>query len=132
MGKLRDLNRGFKKERARTRAFQLSKSLQEFYANNLVGATQRDEVGDIRRAFEHAMEQLNVAHDHATSRISEQYMQFELDYLRASQEWKVNNPGMEWHREGIRGVFAGAFWRNMARRAGALKINVNGTEEKAD
>ena len=130
MGILRKLNQRAKAEKQKGKAYKLSKSLQEFYAKHLVSAWQRGRVDDIRKMYEWKQNQLDAAHDFSSSRLSEEFMQYELDYLYASDQFKQDNPGMEWHPKGIKGVFKKAFWSNLIKRGMKLGIKFKQDEQR--
>lgn len=119
---VRSRARMIRSARARTKNVELSEKLTKFYATNLVSDWQRKDVKAIRDAYEIKQKDLAVAHDIAASRLADTYMRFEYDYLLASNDFKIKNPGMEWHDRGVMGIFSGAFWRNIGRRAGMLGI----------
>lgn len=131
MGYLAKLNRGRKKELAKARAYQLSKELQRFYSTHTFSTWQQERVKEIRALYEARLKDLEVAHDHAASRCSEEFMQFELDYALASDAFKEKNPGMEWTPSGVKGLFAKAFWKNLMTRAKKFGVNLNAKEEPA-
>lgn len=120
MGFLGKFNRALKAEKARTRAYKLSRGLQEFYASHFFSTWQRKQVDIIHKDYEEKQKELDVARDHASSRLSENFMQFELDYLMASDEYKEQNPGMQLHESGVKGLFSRAFWHNLGVRAKKL------------
>ena len=122
--------RGFRNERAKTRAYKLSRDLQTFYATHFVSVWQRERVADIRKLFEKRIKDLEMAHDHAASRTSEEYMQLEVDYLVASDQFKEKNPGeeMTWSPGTGMGIMARAFFKNLVTRAKSLGLNWHGKE----
>lgn len=129
MGMQKMLSRFNRNEKARTKAYKLSREIQKFYANHYVAQWQQDRVSSIRTLFEAAMKNLEKAHDYSASRTSEEFMQFELDFLFASNKFREENPpGMEWHPEGVKGIFYKAFWKNLMIRAKMLGINLYGKE----
>lgn len=95
MGYLGKMHRALKAERQRSAAYKLSRALQEFYASHLVSKWQRDRVNEIRALYEDKRKDLDIAHDHACSRLSEEFMEFELEYLKASDTFKEENEGAE-------------------------------------
>lgn len=103
-------------ERARSRAYKLSREIQHFYANHMMAPWQHSRIGEIRALYEAAQKKLAKAHDLGSSRISEEFMQLELDTLFAMEQFRENNPGQEWHPDGIRGFFYKAFWKNIYKR----------------
>ena len=102
--------------RRRRANVELSAKLSQFYSSNFVSPWQRKGVDVIRKDYEEKLQKLSVAHDIAASKLSDEYMKFELDYLWASREFKKDNPGQEMDGIGRAGVFSGAFWRNMSAR----------------
>ena len=113
---------GRRAEERKTAAYKMSRKLQEFYASHLVSEWQRKEVDIIHADYEEKQKNLDIAHDHASSRLSENFMQFELDYLMASQEYKEENPGMQLAPAGMKGLFSRAFWNNLKVRAEQLGV----------
>lgn len=126
---LKKLNRSMKAERQRTLAYKLSKQISEFYATNAVSPWQKERVSDIRKLFQEKEHDLAVAHDHAVSRLSEQFMEFELDYLRASQQFKVTNPGEEMEFKAKGGFFSRVFMTNLIKKAKEIGFNYGGKKE---
>ncbi len=117
----------YRKEKlAAQKAYQLSKALQEFYSSHPLSIWQKEKVDEIRNRYKLKQKELNVAHDIASSRLSEAFMQFELDYLYASEEYRKENPGMEWHTSGIKGLFTKAFWANLSKKAEQIGLNFYG------
>lgn len=135
--------------RRETPAYKLSRDLQEWYATHLLSPWQREYVDSLRRQYEIGEHKLqnahyrgaqviaseffgsefeakiddhNKMHDVATSKLSEKFMQLELDYLNLTNEWKKNNPDREWHPSGLKGLITRAFWRNIYKRAQGLGI----------
>ena len=127
MGFARQLHRGEKKElQENNKAYRLSKELQHFYANHFMSPWQKGKVGEIRAMYEHKQKGLDRAHDVASSRLSEEFMQFELDYIMASDQFKKDNPGKEWAPSGIKGLFSKAFWVNLVRTGRKMGVDLIG------
>ncbi|MEK7068562.1 MAG: hypothetical protein AAB964_01970 [Patescibacteria group bacterium] len=127
MGFQRQLHRGDKKELSENnKAYRLSKELQHFYANHFLSPWQKTKIGEIRALYEHKQKGLDRAHDIASSRLSEEFMQFELDYAFASDQFKKENPGKEWAPSGIKGLLSKAFWVNLVRKGRELGVNLVG------
>lgn len=124
MGMLRKLGRMNHNERAKSKAYKLSRELQHWYASHFLSAWQREKIAEIRAVYESKQKQLDRAHDIASSQLSEEYMQFELDYAVTSNKFKEDNPGEEWAPSGIRGLFAKAFWVNLAKRAKLMGVSL--------
>ena len=130
MGLAKMMSRGFRNERAKTRAYKLSREIQTFYASHFVSKWQRDRVDDIRKLYEERQKDLQLAHDHACSRVSEEFMQLELDYLMTSNSFKEKpeNVGQEmtWSPGAGMGIMARAFLKNMVTRAKTLGLDWHG------
>lgn len=133
MGYLKKIGRHYRNERVKTRAYNLSKQLSEWYATHPVAPWQTQRAQDIRDLYEKRVKDLELAHDHAASRTSEEYMQLELDYLMASHEFRNKNPQsseMPWSPGASMGIMAKAFLKNLLVKAKSLGLNWNG--EKAN
>lgn len=130
MGFTRSYNRSLRNARAKTRAYKLSREIQTFYASHFVSKWQRDRVDDIRKLYEEREKDLALAHDHACSRVSEEFMQLELDYLMTSNSFKEKpeNVGQEmtWSPGAGMGIMARAFLKNMVTRAKSLGLDWHG------
>lgn len=149
MGTQRQLSRMEGNQRRATTAYKLSRDLQTFYGTHFVSEWQRDYVAAIRKTYEQKLHALEASHyqgslqiakdffgeeydkkikdhntilDYSASQLSEKYMQLELDYLMASEEYKKKNPGKKWHPGGVRGLFSSAFWHNLFARADQLGV----------
>ncbi len=109
----------------RTANIELSEKLTKFYATHMLSPWQREEVDKIRKTYEEKNAELAMAHDVASSRLSDRFMQFELDWLVMSNDFKENNPGKEWHPSGLKGVFSRAFWANMFQRGDQMGVTLN-------
>lgn len=72
--------------------------------------------------YEKKISDHNKMHDIAASKLSERFMQLELDYLNLTDEWKKTHPNMVWHPSGVKGFFTRAFWHNMQVRAKSLGL----------
>ena len=62
-------------------------------------------------------------------------MQFELEYLMASDRFKDKKPvgsEMPWKPEGMNGIFARAFWKNLYLKIKANGINTHAAQEKTE
>lgn len=124
MGALKKLSRAMRADRARTRNVALSKQIMEFYQTHPIHAWQTENVKQIRGVYEEKQKDLDRAHDIGSSELSDVFMQFELDYLRASHDFAEKNPGMEYHPKGLKGLFTKAFWRNLTRQGKVLGIDL--------
>ena len=113
MGILKSLNRWRKKELTKVRAYGLAKELTLFYERHFVSPWQKSKVDEIRAMYEVKQKNLGKAYDIASSRLSEEFMMYELEYLRASESFKKDNPSKEWVPDGVRGYLTKAFWRNL-------------------
>lgn len=102
-------------EEARKPAVALSKRIQEFYATHLVSQWQRDKVQEIRNDYQEKQRGLDVAHNIASSKLSEQYMDFELEYLVTSDRLKEGNGGYEPYHRDIRRFVSPAFYKGVGR-----------------
>ncbi len=119
------MHRALKAERQRSAAYKLSRALQEFYASHMVSKWQRDRVNEIRALYEDKQKDLNIAHDHACSRLSEEFMDFELEYLRVSDKFKEENEGeeMPWNVNGKTPFIA-----SLINRAKAFGLRLHGSK----
>ena len=116
--------------RARQYNVDLSEKLTTFYASHAVSSWQKAEVDKIRKAYEAKEQELNIAHDMGMSRISDRFMQLELDWLMASDDFKQNNPGKEWHPSGVKGLLSKAFWTNLFKSAKEAGVNLTPSNGK--
>lgn len=98
-------------EEAKKPAVALSKRLQQFYATHMVSTWQKDKVNEIRAVYQDKQDGLDAAHDIASSKLSEEYMQFELEYLETSHRLKDGNGGQEPYHRDFRRFISPAFWR---------------------
>jgi hypothetical protein len=131
MGIARQIGQWRRSEKAKTRGYKLSKELQLWYGNHYVSPWQQGKINEIRALYEKRQQDLARAHDYSASRLSEEFMQFELDYLFTSDKFKADNPGKEWAPTGVRGIFYKAFWKNLMKKADALGITLHGKTEAA-
>lgn len=117
--------------RARNANVRLTEQLTEFYGTHPISKWQQDEIDKIRKAYEEKNRDLAIAHDIASSRLSDKFMQLELDYIRGSHEFKEKNPGLQWVPSGIDGFFSSAFWYNLRQRAKSLGVQFTYGQETA-
>ena len=73
----------------------MAKEIEQWYATHFVAPWQRANVAEIRRQHEEKQEALRIAHDNAASRVSDEYAAFELEYLKASDEFRNKKPDAE-------------------------------------
>lgn len=132
MGILHKVNQKLKAEEKKKKAYQLSKALQEFYESHLISQWQQGEINKIRKDYEEKQKALNIAHDIASSQLSEQFMQFELDYLYSSDEFKKDNPGINGSVRGIKNIFKKEFWGNLKTRLKNLTSSIEPNGERAE
>ena len=113
MGRISSLSRARRAEEAKKPAVALSKKLQQFYGSHMVSDWQRQKVQEIRDVYKDKQDGLDAAHDIASSKLSEEYMQFELEYLETSDRMKTENGGQEPYHKDFRRFVSPAFWRQI-------------------
>jgi|CXWL01.1.fsa_nt_gi cation transport regulator ChaB len=118
MGNISRASRARRAEEAKKPAVALSKKLQQFYASHMVSTWQREKVQEIRDVYKDKQDGLDAAHDIASSKLSEEYMAFELEYLEKSQEMKTENGGQEPYHRDFRRFVSPAFWRQLFTQHG--------------
>lgn len=114
-------------EEARKPAVALSKRIQQFYATHLVSAWQRQKVQEIRDDYQEKQKGLDVAHNIASSKLSEQYMAFELEYLETSDRLKERDGGEPYHHD-FRRFVSPAFYKGIGRRVSGFFNTEHGQE----
>mgnify|MGYP001577533623 FL=1 len=118
MGHISRLSRARRADEAKKPAVALSKKLQQFYATHMVSTWQREKVGEIRAVYQDKQDQLDAGHDIASSKLSEEYMAFELEYLETSDRLKTENGGQEPYHKDFRRFVSPAFWRQLFTQHG--------------
>lgn len=84
----------------------------------MVSVWQKEKVGEIRAVYQDKQNALDAAHDIASSGLSQEYMQFELEYLETSQRMKTENGGQEPYHKDFRRFVSGAFWKQLFSQHG--------------
>lgn len=115
-------------EEARKPAVALSKRIQQFYASHVVSQWQRDKVAEIREDYQEKQRGLDVAHNIASSKLSEQYMEFELEYLTISDRLKESDGGKPYHHD-FRRFVSPAFYKSVGRKVSGFFNTEHGQEE---
>lgn len=120
MGKLAMLSRARRADEAKKPAVALSRKLQRFYAEHAVSKFQRAKVSEIRAMYQEKQQGLDVAHNIASSKLSEEYMYFELEYLQTSQRMKKEGDGYEPFHHDMRALWSPAFYKWVGRKMDAF------------
>ena len=118
------INRFHKEQVNKIKAVQIAKEIESWMASHPMAQWQRQRCKEIRAVYESKIKQLERAHDIAATQVAEDFAQFELDFLKASHEFRQDNPNKEWHPEGAAGLLTKAFWRNFAHEAKELGVNI--------
>ena len=127
MGRISRLSRAIRADEARRPAVAISKKIQGFYATHMVSEWQREKVAEIREDYQEKQRGLDVAHNIASSKLSEQYMQFELEYLETSDRLKERDGGEPYHHD-MRRFISPAFYGSIGRRVSAFFNTEHGKE----
>lgn len=114
-------------EEARKPAVALSKRIQQFYATHVVSEWQRQKVSEIREDYQEKQRGLDVAHNIASSKLSEQYMEFELEYLETSHRLKERDGGEPFHHD-VRRFVSPAFYKSIGRKVSGFFNTEHGQE----
>lgn len=115
MGRISQLSRALRSDRARIPAVALSKKLQKFYSSHFVSDWQRKKIQEIRDVYQEKQKGLDAAHDVASSKLSEEFMAFELEYLEVSDRLKEKGDGHEPFHNDVRAVVSPAFYKKIGR-----------------
>lgn len=86
---------------------------------------QTERVKEIRAAYEVKLKVLEDKHNELRQSITEEFMEHEIEFIRASTELRKNDPTKEWHPDmvGKLGYFARSNWKKLTARAEALGIS---------
>ncbi len=109
-------------EEAKKPAVVLSRKIQRFYAQNLVSKWQKDKCAEIRAMYMEKQQGLDVAHNIASSKLSEEYMAYELEYLEISNRLKVQGDGYQPFHKDIRALISPAFYKWVGRQLGLAEL----------
>lgn len=121
------LSRAMRADRQKKPAIALSQKLGDFYASRTVSTWQKQRIEDIRDVYKEKQQGLDVAHNIASSKLAEEYMGFELEYLETSDRLKERDGGEPYHHD-WRAVYSRAFWRAMGRKASGFFSTLHGQE----
>ena len=96
MGHLRNLNLGLKKMMQDTRLMKLSKEGQMLYATVPLAPWQKKRIEEIREVGELKCAEVDKEATRLKRGIVEDFLEFELGFIKASASFRKNNPGVEW------------------------------------
>lgn len=100
-------------EMRKTKVYKMSAAVQRFYESHLVSQWQRDKVSEIRALYEHKQKQLDREYNIASTRLSADFMEYELQYLETSNRLKNEGGGKEPYHKDARRFLSRAFWKGV-------------------
>lgn len=97
-------------EMRKTKLYKMSSAVQRFYESHLVSPWQKEKVNEIRGLYEYKQKNLDREYNIASTKLSAEFMEFELQYLETSDRLKQGNEGKEpYHKDGRR-FLSRAYW----------------------
>lgn len=104
MGHIGRLSRALRADKAKLRNVRLSREIEIWYATHPLSPWQKQKVTEVREAYAVQQKNVDMAHNIASSELSDMYMEFELEYLKKSHEFREANPGKIYHEPGLAGL----------------------------
>ena len=136
MGLLKKLNQWRKQERLETKFAKLVRECDRLSKTEPLSSWQKDRIKEIRALGEFKCKVIDDKAREAKMGIVEEFMQFEIDFIYASQKFKTENPGREMRlipeESGFRGMFSGAFFRSLIGRSKRMGIVASEEEKEKD
>lgn len=120
----RNFRRDLKKRLGDGRMARLVEEGTQLHATLPMAEWQRKRIAEIRAVGEQKCREVEQASEMRKRQLVEDFMQFEIDFMLASNKFREHNPGEEWKPGGVwkAGFALRKFFKGLGHRAEAMSI----------
>lgn len=119
-----------RKAARKSRYASLAQEIEHLHAHTFLAPWQQGRIKEIRAMYEMKRQKLGEKHDQLQANLAQEFMQHEVDYIRASTELRSKDRNAEYHPDmlGKMGFFARSFWKKLTA---AVPTQQHGEASKA-